>query len=255
MCMHGCIHIYIYICRVFACVCVVCMRVCVWYKFDMFVCACTYVYIYIYVFAVCLHMCVLFVCVCVCACVCTWVCMCMCLCVCATVFSSNSNGLELHRPSIKGTKLLLKVIKAIIIIIARVHVFARVHGYVCAVSTMYMHRLWMFESYDAPIRNAPSISWIFLAICSSLLDNSSYVAPEGPSLPERFRGPFLKNVSMQDVNALKCTNTNVGIPWHSCTRKHKNMHIMAYTAKHKLVLHLKVRFWHIKTRHCSSCPA
>jgi len=29
--------------------------------------------------------------------------------------NSNSQGFELHRPSIKGTKLLLKVIKAIII--------------------------------------------------------------------------------------------------------------------------------------------
>ena len=33
--------------------------------------------------------------------------------------NSNSNGFELHRPSIKGTKLLFKVIKAIIIIITR----------------------------------------------------------------------------------------------------------------------------------------
>ena len=37
--------------------------------------------------------------------------------------NSNSNGFELHKPSIKGTKLLLKVIKTIIIIIC--HALAR----------------------------------------------------------------------------------------------------------------------------------
>ena len=34
--------------------------------------------------------------------------------------NSNSNGFEFHRPSIEGTKLLLKVIKAIIIMELRV---------------------------------------------------------------------------------------------------------------------------------------
>ena len=44
--------------------------------------------------------------------------------------NSNSHGLELHRPSIKGTKLLLKVIKATIIIMCALHThihLARTH--------------------------------------------------------------------------------------------------------------------------------
>ena len=42
--------------------------------------------------------------------------------------NSNSHGFELHRPSNKGTKLLLKVIKAIIIIYMCVYVYMCVYA-------------------------------------------------------------------------------------------------------------------------------
>jgi len=46
---------------------------------------------------------------------------------------SNSHGFELHRPSIKGTKILLKVIKAIIIIITITRICVQsTHVYVYA---------------------------------------------------------------------------------------------------------------------------
>jgi len=53
--------------------------------------------------------------------------------------TSNSHEFELHRPSNKGTKLLLKVIKAIIIIIAA-------HKHVLCFSGTIISRTTMFNA-------------------------------------------------------------------------------------------------------------
>ena len=50
--------------------------------------------------------------------------------------NSNSHEFELHRPSNKGTKLLLKVIKAIIIIISHMYIYMYTHMYITHV---YLH--------------------------------------------------------------------------------------------------------------------
>ena len=55
--------------------------------------------------------------------------------------NSNPHGFELHGPPIKGNKLLLKAIKAIIIIIYIVYMYAYIHTYsiyVCIHTYIYV---------------------------------------------------------------------------------------------------------------------
>ena len=79
MCVHACVHgfVYLYVCVcTYVCVCV-CVCVCV------YVCVCIYVCMYVYVcmYYVCMYVCTvcMYVCVCVCVCVCMYVCVYVCV--------------------------------------------------------------------------------------------------------------------------------------------------------------------------------